>query len=112
MQPDLCLIEVRSGARRWRVLATRSGYLVPWREMIASCRSADVVVSDRRLPPGCVPRWLRLDRDTLAKTGGVAISFADARIRTVRSGGSHPWLDPLTVQPPFRNAPEQSPTTR
>jgi competence protein ComEC len=105
--PDLCLIEVKSGARRWRVLATRSGYLVPWREMIASCRAADVVVSERRLPPGCAPRWLRLDRDTLAKTGGIAISFADAGVRTARSGGSHPWLNPLTVQPPFRNGPEQ-----
>ncbi|MCX8475997.1 MAG: ComEC/Rec2 family competence protein [Sphingomonas sp.] len=99
--PDLCLVEVQSGARRWRVLATRSGYLVPWREMVALCRTTDVVVSDRRLPPGCTPRWLRLDRDMLAKTGGVAINFADARVRTVRSGGSHPWLDPLTVQPPF-----------
>lgn len=99
--PDLCLVEVLSGARRWRVLATRSGYLVPWREMVASCRAADVVVSDRRLPPGCTPRWLRLDRDMLAKTGGVAINFANARVRTVRSGESHPWLDPLTVQPPF-----------
>ena len=99
--PDLCLVEVQSGARRWRVLATRSGYLVPWREMVASCQTADVVVSDRRLPPGCAPRWLRLDRDMLAKTGGVAINFADASVRTVRSGGSHPWLDPPTVQPPF-----------
>jgi competence protein ComEC len=103
--PDLCLVEVRSGARRWRVLATRSGYMVPWAEMIALCKAADVVVSDRRLPPGCIPRWQRLDRDTLAKTGGVAITFADARIRTVRGGGSHPWLNPLTVQPPFAPRP-------
>jgi competence protein ComEC len=42
----------------------------------------------------------------LAKTGGVAITFADARIRTVRGGGSHPWLNPLTVQPPFAARPE------
>lgn len=99
--PDLCLVEVQSGARRWRVLATRSGYLVPWRDMVASCRNADVVVSDRRLPPGCMSRWLRLDRDMLAKTGGVAIRFTDADVRTVRSGGAHPWHDPPTVQPPF-----------
>ncbi|ATY34464.1 competence protein ComEC [Sphingomonas psychrotolerans] len=99
--PDLCMVEVPAGARRWRVLATRSGYLVPWREMIAACRTADVVVSERRLPPGCSPQWLKLDRDTLAKTGGVAITLADTKVRTVRGGGSHPWLDPLTVQPPF-----------
>jgi competence protein ComEC len=99
--PDLCLVEVAAGARRWRVLATRSGYLVPWREMIAACRAADVVVSERRLPPDCAPRWLKLDRATLAKTGGVAIRFGDMAVRTVRGGGKHPWLDPLTVQPPY-----------
>jgi competence protein ComEC len=99
--PDLCLVEVVAGARRWRVLATRSGYLVPWREMIAACSVADVVVSERRLPPGCTPRWLKLDRDTLTKTGGVAIRFGDADIRTVRGEGKHPWFDPLTVQPPY-----------
>jgi competence protein ComEC len=98
---DLCLVETRAGDRRWRVVATRSGYLVPWREMIALCKMADVVVSDRRLPPGCAPRWLRLDRDTLARTGGVAITFANARVRTVRTGTAHPWLAPLTVQPPY-----------
>lgn len=103
--PDLCLIEVAAGARRWRVLATRSGYLVPWREMIAACRAVDVVVSERRLPPGCAPRWLKLDRDTLAKTGGVAIRFGDMAVRTVRGGGKHPWLDPLTVQPPYPARP-------
>jgi competence protein ComEC len=105
--PDLCLVETRSGARRWRVLATRSGYLVPWREMMTLCQTADVVVSDRRLPPGCKPRWLRLDRDTLAKTGGVAITFADTRVRAVRNGGSHPWRNPLTVQPPYAPPPER-----
>jgi len=102
--PDLCLVAA-GGTRRWRVLATRSGYLVPWREMITACRNADVVVSERSLPPGCVPRWLKLDRDTLKKTGGLAIRFGDAEVRTVRGGGSHPWLDPLTVQPPYTARP-------
>jgi len=88
--PDLCLVKVTAGARRWRVLATRSGYLVPWREMIAACGAADVVVSERRLPPGCTPRWLRLDRDMLAKTGGVAITFADARVAPCSAGARIP----------------------
>ncbi len=52
---------------------------------------ADIAVSDRRLPKGCVPRWLKLDRAVLAHTGGVAITLADARVRTVRGGGRHPW---------------------
>ncbi|MES2988934.1 MAG: ComEC/Rec2 family competence protein [Pseudomonadota bacterium] len=99
--PDLCVIEHRSGAGRWIVVATRSNYLVPWAEMMKLCASSDVVVSERRLPPGCASRWLKLDREGLARTGGVAISFAGGRVATVRHGTSHPWIDPPTVQPPF-----------
>lgn len=99
--PDLCLIDVERGGRRWRIAATRSGYLVPWREMIAACRSVDIVVADRRLPPGCVPRWLKLDRATLARTGGVAITLgARPEVRTVRRAGArHPWIGAETVMP-------------
>ena len=100
--PDLCLIDVGSGARRWRVAATRSAYLVPWDAMMALCGSVDIVVSDRRLPPGCTPRWRKFDRDTLAHSGGVAISFGDGRVRAVMDGaGHHPWIDPPRVMPPF-----------
>jgi competence protein ComEC len=102
--PDVCVVDVAAGGRRWRVAATRSAYLVPWAEMIALCRSADVVVSERRLPPGCTPRWLKLDRDALRRTGGVAIGFGDGRLRTVRRATAHPWLDPPTVQPPWAGA--------
>jgi len=110
--PDLCLIDVRSGsgagARRWRVAATRSSYMVDWEEMAALCRSSDIVVSDRRLPKGCTPRWLKLDRETLAKTGGVAITFASGRVTTVGGmAGRHPWVDPPRVMPPpVRNYPK------
>ena len=93
--PDLCLIDVEREGRRWRIAATRSGYLVPWREMIAVCRSVDIVVSDRRLPPGCTPKWLKLDRALLAKTGGVAITLGERpSVRTVRQAGArHPWIE-------------------
>lgn len=93
--PDLCLVDVERGGRRWRIAATRSGYLVPWREMIAVCRSVDIVVSDRRLPPGCEPKWLKLDRAMLAKTGGVAITLGTTpTVRTVRKAGArHPWIE-------------------
>lgn len=106
---DLCLIDVLRDGRRWRVAATRSGYLVPWKDMIATCAASDLVVSDRRLPPGCRPRWTVLDRATLARTGGVAIGFAGPRVTTVRTGSHHPWIDPPTVQPPFER-PARPPT--
>jgi competence protein ComEC len=98
---DLCVATVARGGRDWRVLATRSGDLVPAAALATACRAADVVVSERRLPRTCLPRWLRLDRATLARAGGVAVTFAPAVVRTVRvAGAQHPWRDPPTVAPP------------
>jgi competence protein ComEC len=79
--------------RVWRVLATRSLYLVPPNELISLCRHADVVVSERRLPRRCRGRWLTLDRTTLARTGGVRVTFATGSVATVRAAGdAHPWV--------------------
>ncbi|KQN72121.1 competence protein ComEC [Sphingomonas sp. Leaf62] len=97
---DLCIATRQAGDRRWTIVATRSGYSVPWAELVAACRHAHIAVSDRRLPAACTPRWLKLDRTTLARTGGVAISLADARVTTVRGGGQHPWEVPQTIAPP------------
>lgn len=101
---DLCMAEIVQNGRHWRITATRSSYPVAWRELVAVCAASDVVVSERRLPRACRPRWLRLDRAALAQTGGVAITFAGGRIRTVGGAGRQPWLDPPTVQPPFSAA--------
>ncbi len=85
---DLCLVDVAGR----RVLATRSAYRVPWAELVAACRAADIVVSERALPRGCWPRWLRLDQATLRETGGVAVTLGDGSVRTVRRPGDrHPW---------------------
>ncbi|MCW3837763.1 ComEC/Rec2 family competence protein [Sphingomonas canadensis] len=93
---DICLFD--AGGRR--IVATRSSYMLRWEAMAAVCRSADIVVSDRRLPQGCAPRWLKLDRETLAHTGGVAIRFADGEVRSVRTPGDrHPWVDPVRLFP-------------
>lgn len=89
---DLCLTGIVAGGRTWRILATRSVYIVPVRDLIAACRAADIVVSERRLPRGCAPTWLKLDRATLAKTGGVSIALAPGEVHTVRrAGDAHPW---------------------
>jgi competence protein ComEC len=92
---DLCLVDLVRGDRRWRIIATRSAYMVPYPAMIAACRSADIVVSERRLPARCTPRWLRLDRALLDRTGGVAVRLAAGRIETVLDpADAHPWHRP------------------
>lgn len=98
---DACVADLRSGGRRWRLLATRSGYPVTWTALTAACRSADIVVSDRRLPRGCTPRWLTLDASALRRTGGVSVTLNEGVVRTVRRPGDrHPWIAPPTVMPP------------
>ena len=97
---DMCAADVTSHGRMWRMLATRSHYPVAWRELVAACDKADIVISERRLPRGCTPRWLKLDAPTLRRTGGVAISFGGALSTVRRPGDAHPWVSPSTVMPP------------
>jgi competence protein ComEC len=90
--PDLCAAELVRGGRRWRLLATRSPYFVDIAEMKAACAAADIVVSDRRLPRSCRPRWLKADRALLARTGGLAIRLVGPTVDTVAARvGRHPW---------------------
>ena len=91
--PDLCAADLDRNGRRWRLLATRTRNIVRWDEMIRACAGADIIVSDRRLPRACTPRWLRADRDLLARTGGLAIRLGDSPdVDTVAAlVGHHPW---------------------
>ncbi|WP_265563140.1 ComEC/Rec2 family competence protein [Sphingomicrobium arenosum] len=90
---DACLAVVEEGGRAWRVLATRSRDFIAWRELVEACAEADIVVSERRLPEACSPRWLKLDRETLARTGGVAVHLgAVPRVETVAARTHYlPW---------------------
>jgi competence protein ComEC len=89
---DSCVAVVNRGGHQWRLLATRSPNRIDWTIITRACREADIVVSDRRLPRGCVPRWLKLDREALGRTGGVAIHLDPARVETVAERvGAHPW---------------------
>ena len=90
---DLCAADIVRNGRRWRLLATRSPRFVGWRDMVKACAEADIVVSDRRLPAGCAPRWLKADRAFLRESGGLAISFGERpHVATVRQRiGNHPW---------------------
>ena len=90
---DSCVADVVRSGRSWRVLSTRSSQRIDWRELVTACAGAEIVVSDRGLPRGCTPNWLKLDRDSLGRTGGVAIYLgARPRVETVAERlGKHPW---------------------
>jgi competence protein ComEC len=86
---DFCAADLRN----WRLLASRSDRLVPLEDLRTACAQADIVVSDRRLPAACRPRWLKADRALLAKSGGLAITLGDSpQVATVSSGDRHPWV--------------------
>lgn len=93
---DTCTAQVGRDGQSLRVLATRSPYLLPVAMLNRACARVDVVVSDRPLPRGCRPRWLRLDRVVLARTGGLTIRLAPKPIvaTVADTAGSHPWVDP------------------
>jgi competence protein ComEC len=101
---DACVAAVERGGRSWRILATRSPVRISWEEMVAACGAADIAVSDRRLPRGCAPKWLKLDAPALRQTGGVAVHLdRDPRIETVAEElGQHPWAatPDSAMQPP------------
>ncbi len=91
---DLCATDIMRGGRRWRLLATRSRYPVAIAELVRACAAADIVVSDRRLPRSCRPRWLKADRVALAASGGLAIDLDSGRVETVADqAGAHPWVN-------------------
>jgi competence protein ComEC len=90
---DLCIADLGTEGRRWRLLATRSRDLVPIEALARACAEADIVVSDRRLPRTCRPRWLKADRTLLRRTGGLAFTLGQVgRVATVADRvGRHPW---------------------
>jgi competence protein ComEC len=90
--PDLCIADLARGGRRWRVMATTSRMLLPRADFARACAGVDIIVSDRRLPAWCAPRWLKLDAASLATTGAVAIHLASRRIVTAAdAAGDRAW---------------------
>ena len=90
---DACVALLRKDGAEWRLLATRSAERIDWGTITAACSESDIVVSDRWLPRGCKPRWLKLDKEALGRTGGLAIYLgARPRIDSVADQvGAHPW---------------------
>jgi competence protein ComEC len=90
---DLCALNMRGEGRTWRLLVTRSGFTVEREALARDCAAADIVISERRLPTSCRPKWLKADRTMLARTGGLAINLDSRSVRTVVTpGDQHPWV--------------------
>jgi len=100
---DTCLATLTRNGRTWRILATRSAYFTPIKTMNRACAGADIAVSDRRLPRSCRPRWLKLDKPMLARTGGVSVVFGTPpQVKVTRSpADQHPWVS-ITPPPSVR----------
>ena len=91
---DACIADVVEGNHAWRLLAIRSRDHIDWVSLTRACADADIVVADRRMPQGCTPRWLKLDRAALEKSGGLSIKLGDepAIASVADQVGEHPWL--------------------
>ncbi|MDV5822355.1 ComEC/Rec2 family competence protein [Sphingobium naphthae] len=105
---DLCALRLKDGGgRTWRLLLTRSDMLIDRTAFQKDCAAADIVLSDRRLPRWCQPRWIKIDRWLLARTGGLAITLKKGEVHTVhRPGDAHPWIARPPVRKRTRPAPQ------
>lgn len=104
--PDICILNMQNkdGGNPWTILTTTSSYFVPRLELEAACKRVDMAMSERYLPYSCKPKRLKIDRNFLQKSGGVAIYLQSKRIRNVASEQKHlPWSqynpDRKTVYP-------------
>ena len=89
---DFCAVTLTREGHVWHLLIARSRDRTEERALAAACERADIVIADRWLPRSCHPRWLKADRRMLEDSGGLAITLADRRIRTVAEGqGRHGW---------------------
>jgi competence protein ComEC len=106
---DACVAIIDRGGRRWQILATKSWQSIEWRTLVEACAQSDIVVSERWLPRGCTPRWLKLDRGTLARTGGVAIYLTKTPwFATVASRvGRHPWAADVPDRMRYASTPQK-----
>lgn len=99
--PDFCVWQMRGRGRSWTIMAALSDVSTPWESLVAACARADIVIAGRRLPQGCAPRWLKVDRALLSQSGGMAISFDPPGAVVSRSSArGKPWDNPPTVMPP------------
>lgn len=93
---DFCRWQQGQGEARRTLLASRGNDRIEGSELASACAAADVVISDRWLPRECAARWLTIDRDMLALTGGLALYLGvKPHVATaLAAGDAHPWRRP------------------
>lgn len=97
--PDFCRWRQGRESASYVILAARGRDRIEGRDMAAACAAADVVISDRWLPRECAARWLTVDRDSLAESGGLAFYLGERPevVAALRAGDEHPWRRPPQV---------------
>ena len=90
---DACVARHPQGRGGMAAARDALGDPIDWDDADRACASADIVVSDRRLPRGCTPRWLKLDCAALRRHRRARdLSRGHAAHRTVAERvGAHPW---------------------
>jgi competence protein ComEC len=97
---DFCALTLTGEERLLHLLVSRGRDRIAERALAAACDRSDIVVSDRWLPRSCRPALLKVDRDTLHRTGGVAIYLSPLRVKTVaQTQGQHGWWRPAGRSP-------------
>ena len=92
---DFCTLGLARAGRAWHLLIARGNDDVPERALAAACDVSDVVIAPRWLPQSCHPHWLRIDRTSLGRTGGLSIDLSHETVMTVAQGeGQHGWWQP------------------
>ncbi len=97
---DLCRVDVMRGGQKWTIVATRSPYNLPWAQFVSLCAAVDVVVSDRKLPAACQPRWIKADKWMLRANGGLALNLLAHSVQTTKTANDeHPWVIHIHTKP-------------
>lgn len=79
--------------KTYRILASRSRRFAEYEPLIAACQDADIVISGRRLPKGCVPKMMKLDKLILSAKGGAILhlDMPPEILNTQAAITDHPW---------------------
>ncbi|WP_294005118.1 ComEC/Rec2 family competence protein [Sphingomonas sp.] len=111
---DACLVDILRDGHAWRLLAIRSKDRIDWAQLTQACADADIVVAERRLPRSCKPRWLKLDRAYLERSGGLAIYLGESPnvVSVAEQVRDHPWAGAPIPRRPFATPRARFPTDR